>query len=155
MKTVRGRFKNVHAAAIAFTRNTPASMRGSSWAASTRGAPTDVHLRGPDFFDAENHPEITFRSKRIVGNAPKEEWDRFQSVGEPTICGTNVQVMLDCEYEGRGTDPCGKTRAGFTFRTQIDRGDWGARRARHRQEDSMSIRWSYDFDEQLERTAPW
>ena len=38
-----------------------------------------------------------------------------------------MEVVLDCEYEGRGTDPWGKTRAGFTFRTELDRQDWGLR----------------------------
>ena len=34
-------------------------------------------------------------------------------------------MVLECEYLGRGTDPWGKTRAGFSFRTEIDRQDWG------------------------------
>ena len=80
-----------------------------------------------DSFDADNHPEITFRSKRIIGNPPKQEGDRFQLVIEMAIRDTHMEVTLDCEYEGRGTDPWGKTRAGFTFRTEIDRGDWGLR----------------------------
>ena len=35
------------------------------------------------------------------------------------------EVTLDCEYLGRGTDPWGKTRAGFSFRTELDRREWG------------------------------
>ena len=81
----------------------------------------------PDFFDAENHPQITFRSKRIEGNPPRKEGDRFRLVGDLTIRETTMEVVLECEYEGRGTDPWGKTRAGFTFRTELDRQDWGLR----------------------------
>ena len=42
-----------------------------------------------------------------------------------SIRGTTMEVVLDCEYLGRGTDPWGKTRAGFSFRTEINRQDWG------------------------------
>jgi len=45
--------------------------------------------------------------------------------GELTIRGTAMEVELDCEYLGRGTDPWGKTRAGFSFRGEINRQDWG------------------------------
>jgi YceI-like protein len=37
----------------------------------------------------------------------------------------SVDVVLDCEYQGRLTDPWGKTRAGFSFRTEIDLRKWG------------------------------
>ena len=126
--TVRGRFKNVHAT-LRGDRDHPehagveARMEVSS--IDTSVADRDAHLRGPDFFDAENYPEIAFRSDHIVGKPPKEEGDRFQLVGELEIRDTTMNVTLDCEYEGRGNDPWGKTRAGFTFSTEIDRSDWG------------------------------
>jgi polyisoprenoid-binding protein YceI len=41
------------------------------------------------------------------------------------IRDTAMDVVLDCEYEGRGTDPWGKTRAGFHFSTELDRREWG------------------------------
>jgi polyisoprenoid-binding protein YceI len=130
MTTVRGRFKNI-SATLRGDRDQPehagVDARIEVGSIDTGVADRDAHLRGTDFFDAENHPEITFRSKRIIGNPPKQEEDRFQLVGELTIRDTNMEVTLDCEYEGRGTDPWGKTRAGFTFRTEIDRGDWGLR----------------------------
>ena len=45
--------------------------------------------------------------------------------GELAIRDSAMEVVLDCEYLGRGTDPWGKTRAGFSFRTEIDRREWG------------------------------
>ena len=128
MTTVRGRFKTV-TATLRGDRDHPedagVDARLEVASIDTGVVDRDAHLRGPDFFDAENYPEITFSSKRIVGDPPKQEGDRFQVVGELVIRDTSMDVTLDCEYEGRGTDPWGKTRAGFTFRTEIDRGDWG------------------------------
>ena len=91
----------------------------------TRDEKRDAHLRSPDFFDAQRFPQITFRSARIEGNPPKKEGDRFRLVGDLVIRDTSMDVVLDCEYAGRGTDPWGKTRAGFSFSTELDRREWG------------------------------
>src|SRR5690606_21835135 len=85
----------------------------------------DKHLRSADFFDAEKHPEITFRSTGLEGEPPKNEGDTFKVVGDLKIADTTMEITLDCEYLGRGTDPWGKTRAGFTFKGEIDRREWG------------------------------
>lgn len=87
-------------------------------------ADRDTHLRSGDFFDVEAHPQITFRSTRVQ-NPPKDEGDQFKVAGQRTIRGTAMEVVLDCEYLGRGKDPWGKTRAGFSFRAEINRQDWG------------------------------
>jgi polyisoprenoid-binding protein YceI len=130
MTTVRGRFKEV-TATLTGDRDHPedAGLQATIAAASidTGVADRDGHLRGADFFDAERYPQITFRFKRIDGSPPKQEGDRFRVVGDLTIRDGTMEVVLDCEYEGRGTDPWGKTRAGFSFRTEIDRREWGLR----------------------------
>ncbi|HEX6053388.1 MAG TPA: YceI family protein [Gemmatimonadaceae bacterium] len=127
MTTVRGRFKNIKAT-LRGDRDHPedAGVEASIEAASidTGVGDRDAHLRGPDFFDAEKFPQITFRSSRIE-DPPKQEGDRFRVVGELVIRDTRMEVTLECEYHGRGTDPWGKTRAGFDFRTEIDRREWG------------------------------
>lgn len=130
MTTVRGRFKELQAT-LTGDRDRPedAGVEATISVASldTGVADRDAHLRSADFFDADNHPQITFRSKQLEGNPPKQEGDRFRLVGDLTIRETTMEVVLDCEYEGRGTDPWRKTRAGFTFRTELDRQDWGLR----------------------------
>jgi polyisoprenoid-binding protein YceI len=127
MTTVRGRFKTVQAT-LKGDRDHPdtASVEATIDAAcvDTGVAVRDTHLRGSDFFDAERVPHITFRSTRIE-NPPKQDGDRFRVVGELVIRDTRMEVVLECEYHGRGTDPWGKTRAGFDFRTEIDRREWG------------------------------
>jgi polyisoprenoid-binding protein YceI len=130
MTTVRGHFRNVQAT-LRGDRDHPedAAVEATIEVASIdTGVPDrDAHLRSADFFDAERFPHITFRSKRIEGDPPKQEGDRFRLVGDLTIRDTTLELVLDCEYQGRGTDPWGKTRAGFSFRTELDRTDWGLR----------------------------
>jgi polyisoprenoid-binding protein YceI len=128
MTTVRGRFKTIQAT-LHGDRDHPeeAGVDATLQVASidTGVADRDAHLRSPDFFDADKHPTITFRGTRIDGHAPHEEGDRFHLVGELSIRDTPMEVVLDCEYHGRGVDPWGKTRAGFSFYTEIDRQEWG------------------------------
>ena len=127
MTTVRGRFKEV-TATLTGDRDHPedAGVEATlSTASIDTGVPDrDAHLRGADFFDADNFPNITFRSTGIE-NPPKEDGDRFRVAGQLTIRDSTMDVVLDCEYLGRGVDPWGKTRAGFSFQTEIDRREWG------------------------------
>ena len=128
MTTVRGRFKEIQAT-LSGDRDHPedAGVEATIDVASidTGVADRDAHLRGADFFDAERAPHITFRSTRIQGTPPKEDGDTFKLAGDLVIRDTAIPIVLDCVYEGRGTDPWGKTRAGFSFRTEIDRREWG------------------------------
>jgi polyisoprenoid-binding protein YceI len=129
MTTVRGRFKDVQATLTADEEHpegccVEAEIRVDSL--DTGSPDRDAHLKGPDFFDAERFPTITFRSTRIEGRA-RNEGDRFRVTGDLTIRETALQVVLDCVFEGRGNDPWGKERAGFSASTEIDRREWGLR----------------------------
>jgi polyisoprenoid-binding protein YceI len=86
----------------------------------------DKHLRSADFLDVENHPYITFKSRRVEGT-PHREGERFRVIGDLTIRGETLEVTLDCTYLGMGKDPWGGTRAGFQATTEIDRRKWGLR----------------------------
>ncbi len=128
MTTVRGRFNDVQAT-LTGDRDHPddAGVEAVIGVGSIdTGVPDrDAHLRSRDFFDVDNYPTITFRMKRIDGAPPKSEGDPFRVVGDLLIRDTSMEIVLDCEYEGRGVDPWGKTRAGFSFRTDLDRREWG------------------------------
>jgi polyisoprenoid-binding protein YceI len=80
----------------------------------------DAHLRSADFFDAENHPRITFKSKRVEKNG-----DGYKVVGDLTIRGTTREVAADATYDGRGKDPWGNERIAFSGKAQINRNDFG------------------------------
>ena len=125
--TVRGRFKDVKGTVEVDEKNPDRSVIDVEIAAAsidTGTADRDAHLRSADFLDVENHPTITFRSRRVEG-AMKKEGDKFTVVGDLTIRGTKMEVMLEAEYEGTGKDPWGGTRGGARATAKIDRRDWG------------------------------
>jgi polyisoprenoid-binding protein YceI len=86
----------------------------------TREKKRDDHLRSADFFDAANHPELTFVSKKVEGNG-----DAITVHGDLTIRGTTKQVALKGAFRGANTDPWGNVRAGFSASTVINRHDYG------------------------------
>ena len=125
--TVRGRFKDVKGTIEVDAQNPDNSTVNVEIAAAsldTGVADRDAHLRSADFLDVENHPTITFRSKRVEG-AMKQEGDKFRVVGDLTIRGTTMEVVLEAQYEGTGKDPWGGTRAGSRATAKIDRREWG------------------------------
>ena len=81
----------------------------------------DAHLRADDFFNAEQHPQATFRSTRVE----QTDEEHAKVYGELTIRGVTKPVVLDVEFEGQGRDAYGNQRAGFTATTAIDRLDYG------------------------------
>lgn len=125
--TVRGRFKDVKGTIEVDEKDPNRSVVDVTIGAASidTGSPDrDAHLRSADFLDVDNHPHLTFRSKRVEG-AMKKEGDAFRVTGDLTIRGTTIEVTLDCVYEGMGKDPWGGTRAGARVTTTIDRRDWG------------------------------
>ena len=129
MTTVRGRFKTLNAKLTgdeAHPQGCCVEVELDVDSIDTGVADRDAHLRGPDFFDGQNHPKIHFKSTRLEGDFDREG-DRFKAVGDLTMRGQTIEVTLDCTFEGRGKDPWGKDRAGFSARTDLDRREWGLR----------------------------
>lgn len=87
----------------------------------TRDATRDGHLRSADFFDAENHPFITFASRTIAAVGS----DRYEITGDLTIRGITRGVKLDARLDGVGRDPWGQERLAFSGSTSINRKDFG------------------------------
>jgi polyisoprenoid-binding protein YceI len=125
--TVRGRFGDV-SGWLEVNEDDPEQSRVEvdidARSIDTQSGDRDTHLRSEDFLDVDRHPKITFRSRRIEG-AHAEPGDEFRVVGDLTIRGETREVELDARYEGRGTDPWGGERAGFSASTKIDRREWG------------------------------
>jgi polyisoprenoid-binding protein YceI len=60
-----------------------------------------------------------------VDGSFRNEGDEFRLIGDLRIRETTMEVKLDCVYEGRGKDPWGKERIGFSAKGDIDRREWG------------------------------
>ena len=86
----------------------------------TNNTDRDGHLKSADFFDVENHSEITFEGTSFS----KTSGDEYQLVGNLTIKGITKPVTLDVEFGGVNKDPWGNQKAGFSINTTINRKDW-------------------------------
>ena len=86
----------------------------------TRSADRDAHLRGSDFFDAENHPKMEYRTTAL-----RLSGEGFEVDGQLTIKGVTRPVTLAVEFNGIGSDPWGGTRLGLSARGEINRSDFG------------------------------
>jgi polyisoprenoid-binding protein YceI len=86
----------------------------------TRQEQRDAHLRSADFFDVEQYPSLRFVSKRV-----EKAGDDYRLVGDLTIRDVTTEVALTVSDEGRGKDPWGGERAGFSATGKVDRRAYG------------------------------
>ncbi|MFL5885297.1 MAG: YceI family protein [Thermoleophilaceae bacterium] len=120
--TVKGFFSEFEGS-LEVTEDGTLSARGTVDAASinTRSAQRDEHLRSPDFFDAENHPQIAFESTTIE----QVDEETYRITGQLTIRGETRELVLDAVTQGVEVDPWGNTRVGLEAVAQIDRNEYG------------------------------
>jgi polyisoprenoid-binding protein YceI len=78
----------------------------------------DTHLKSPDFFEAEKHPEITFKGN-LVKNGGK-----YKLVGDFTMKGVTKKVEFDVTYGGSITTDRG-SKAGFKLTGSVNRQEYG------------------------------
>ena len=81
----------------------------------------DAHLKGPQFFDIENHKQITF-SGNTIENADKN--GKYELYGDLIIKGITKRIKLDVEFGGVMKDPWQNEKAGFSIQGKISRKDW-------------------------------
>jgi polyisoprenoid-binding protein YceI len=82
----------------------------------------DGHLRSPEFFDADRHPEL-----RFVSTGVETDGDELVVRGALTIKGASRPVELRGTFAGAETDPWGNERIGVDLAGVIDRTDFGLR----------------------------
>jgi polyisoprenoid-binding protein YceI len=87
----------------------------------SRDEKRDGHLLSADFFDAENHPSLHYRSTKVT---PADD-RRWNVEGELTIKGVTRPVGLEVTFEGGAKDPWGNSRIGFTAHAEVNREDFG------------------------------
>ncbi len=88
----------------------------------------DTHLKSPDFFNAEKHPEITFVSTAVH----KTGADTGRVEGDLTLNGVTKPVTLDVTFNFMGEHPLsafneaykGAQYVAFSARTRVLRNDF-------------------------------
>jgi polyisoprenoid-binding protein YceI len=120
---VRGQFPEVEGTVIlgADPAESTVDVTIKTATVTTGAADRDRHLRSADFFDVENHPEMTFRSSSIRHLGGPE----FLVTGDLAIRGVVRPVELAVTVEGAGVDPWGRQVAGVSARAEVDREQWG------------------------------
>ena len=122
--TVKGRFAEVEGTIVldeANPANSSVEARIAAASIDTREDKRDAHLRSADFFDAENHPYLAFKSTRVETDGD----GNFTAYGDLTIRGTTHPVALEGEYLGSNKSPYGFQVAGFSAKTKLNRRDYG------------------------------
>ncbi|MEM7385191.1 MAG: YceI family protein, partial [Verrucomicrobiota bacterium] len=88
----------------------------------TNNEARDKHLKGPDFFDAKQFPEITFSSNKVT----KKDDKNFEITGTLTMLGESKEVTAQFAYAGLGTHPRGnKEILGGEATIKVKRSDFG------------------------------
>jgi polyisoprenoid-binding protein YceI len=118
--TVRGEFGNFEGRLEIGDDGAIASGTVQAASVDTNEPQRDAHLRSPDFFDADVHPEIGFRSTAI---RPLDE-ETFEVAGELTLHGITREIALKADILGTEIDPWGNERVGLEITGQLNRADF-------------------------------
>ncbi|TVY00644.1 YceI family protein [Cohnella terricola] len=87
----------------------------------TKDEGRDGHLKSPDFFNAEQFPQITFKKTALVSKGGED----YSLTGDLTIAGVTKSVTLNTEISGPAKDPWGNTKFGVVADGAINRSDFG------------------------------
>ncbi|CAN5589353.1 YceI family protein [soil metagenome] len=121
---VRGTFKdfdaNIHLDTADLASST-AELTIKTESVDTGQDYRDGQLRGEDFFDVANYPEMRFAST----STEQVDDETYRMTGDLTIKDVTKPVTVDFTYIGSAKDPYGNLRAGFEGRTIVNRKDWG------------------------------
>jgi polyisoprenoid-binding protein YceI len=89
---------------------------------NTKNEHRNGHLKSADFFDAANHPKLTF----ISTSFKKKSGDQYELVGNLTIREMTKEVKLAVTYNGTVKGFGGSFEvAGFEITGKINRQDYG------------------------------
>lgn len=122
ISNVKGEFKNFTAEIDGEDfKNSSVNVNIDSSSIFTNNDDRDNHLKSADFFDTENHKDITFKSTSFK----HEGENNYILSGILTIKSVSKEVNLNVEFGGMNKDPWGNEKAGFSLNGKINRKDWG------------------------------
>ena len=106
-------------------------------------------VEGDEFFDARNHPEITFESRRL----------QFSDDGTVALDGLMTMRGIERPITATGTflgpvqDLYGKRRAALDLEAEIDRRDWGMTFQAQLPRGGDVLSWTVQLSAHLELVA--
>jgi polyisoprenoid-binding protein YceI len=149
VSTFRASFADIDARLVA--EEETISLEGRVLAESVSITQPDFRehvVRGDDFFAADAHPAITFRSTSV------ELADDGSAVvaGELTVRGVAQTVVARGTYQPPTQDPFGTDRAGLELGATIDRRSWGMSWQLALPDGSDALGWEVEITAHLELT---
>ncbi|MCE9595062.1 MAG: YceI family protein [Planctomycetes bacterium] len=87
----------------------------------TNNEARDTHLKSPDFFNAAEHPKLTFKSKSVK----KAKDGKLSVTGDLTLHGVTKSLTADVEFVGAGDRGQMGNKAGFETTFTLKREDFG------------------------------
>ena len=121
--TITGSIKSFSATLIAEGEDfeyAEITFNGDIYSIDTGNTDRDNHLKSVDFFNSEQFPNLTFKSKSV-----EKDGSDYLIKGDLSIKGQTRPIQLAAELGGIATDPWGNTKAGFTLSGKINRTDFG------------------------------
>ena len=123
INNVKGSFKNF-TGTIEYDGKDPLTIKASGTikvaSLDTGIQGRDEHLRGPDFLDATQYPDISFQSERV-----EKQGNGYALIGKFTMHGVTKEVTLPFTVSGPVVDPWGNTRIGIETGATLNRQDYG------------------------------
>jgi polyisoprenoid-binding protein YceI len=121
LSTFRGSFGTINAT-VTVDENGAGTLTGSVPVDSVivKDENLVAHLHSPEFFDAEQYPEIRFDSVELAIDG-----STATLTGDLTIKGHTERLSAEGTVAGPVEDPFGNTKLGLTFETVVDRTKFG------------------------------
>ena len=102
-----------YAASQALPRNSVTSVQ-------VKDPNLEAHLQGPEFFDAERFPQLSFEAKEVSRSGGD-----LTLVGGLTLKGHTEEVEIKGHINDPAPDPYGGERFGLQLETTVDRTNFG------------------------------
>jgi len=139
ISTVRGQFQKV-AGTVQYdakdSSKTSIDATIDTTSIDTRVEMRDNDLRGPNFFDVQKYPTLTFKSKK----AESAGEGKLKVTGDLTLHGVTKEDVLDVEGPTAPVkDPKGNMHVGASATTKVNRKDFGVNGASAMVGDDVSI----------------
>lgn len=120
ISSVTGYFRKFEGEARAsedFKKVDEVEFRADVKSVDTNNEDRDEHLKSDDFFNAEEHPELSFRASNV-------DLTKGEVTGDLSIRDVTKPVTLDIDFGGVVQDPYGQTKAGLSLSGKISRKDY-------------------------------